>query len=177
MARKSGYVRRHGVMRRETLWFTGVAANTTLAASGAAAIVTSLNAAALALRPFTIIRTRGRIGITSDQGAATEIQDAAYGLCVVSDEAVAVGVTAVPTPTASSGSDLWFTYMRLMGRLTVDTNVGSDAQGLADVQEVDSKAARKVEEGQDVVEVVESDAGISFGCIVRSFSRMLIKLH
>ncbi len=58
MARKSGFVRRGGRMVRETIWFGQTETQTVLAAANTAAILTSLNAAALALRPFTIIRSQ-----------------------------------------------------------------------------------------------------------------------
>jgi len=176
MARKSGFVRRRGVMRRETAWFSGVSLETTIAAGGGAVLLTSLNAAALALRPFTVIRTRGRIGIRSDQSTTSETQDAAYGMAVVSDEAVAVGITAVPTPDASDGSDLWFVYERLMAQLQLKTAVGFDSAGLVDIQVIDSKAMRKVEPGQDMIEVIESSS-FSAGCIIRTYTRSLVKLH
>ena len=58
---------------------------------------------ALALRPFTILRTRMLIGLKSDQGAATEQQIVSYGKIVVSDDAAAVGLTAFPNPSGISG--------------------------------------------------------------------------
>ncbi len=173
-SRKSGFTLRSGVMRRESLWFEGAVANTTVAAASTAVLVTSLNAAALALRPFTVVRTRGRIGIASDQQVATELQDAAYGLAVVSDQAVAIGVTAVPTPDTDNGSDLWFVYERLMQGFFF----GSTAAFILTLEsrELDSRAMRKVEDGQDIVSVVETSS-ISDGVAIRSFQRLLIKLH
>ena len=46
--------------------------------------------------------------VESDQSAATELFIGNLGLAVVSDQATAVGVTAVPTPATDRGSDLWF---------------------------------------------------------------------
>ncbi len=43
-------------------------------------------------------------------------------------------------------------------------------------QKVDSKAMRKVEEGQTLVEVIETGA-LSSGVSVITFQRTLIKLH
>ena len=92
--------------KRLTSWFQFQPIRVTGAAGGT--IMFSLNAAALALRPFTIVRSRFEVGIISDQTAATEDQLGAIGMAVVSDQAVAVGVTAVPTPITDMGSDLWF---------------------------------------------------------------------
>ena len=51
---------------RKSFWFSGLHTRTTLAAASTATLVTELNAAALALRPFTVIRTRGYLTIVSD---------------------------------------------------------------------------------------------------------------
>ena len=80
--RKSGFITRGGVSRRETVWFGDVYTNTAVAAANTAVLLSSLNAAALALRPFTIVRTRGQLSIRTDQTAATEQQvgsDTCYG--------------------------------------------------------------------------------------------------
>jgi hypothetical protein len=95
VSRKSGFIQRSGQMRRKTTWIGGAYANIVLA-SGIPQIVTSLGAAALALRPFTIVRTRGVLLIGTDQEAADEAQRVIYGEAVVSDEASAVGFVNPP---------------------------------------------------------------------------------
>ncbi len=177
VGRKSGFIVRGGARKRETLWIGGVAFTQTLAAGTSVALVTSLNAAALALRPFTIVRTRGTILVRSDQHAADEGYGASYGEVVVSDQAVAVGITAVPTPTTDSSSDLWFVYEFILGELAFGTNVGFTDVGIERI--IDSKAMRKVEEGQDLVSVVEGPGagGGDGGSIIHGFSRTLVKLH
>jgi len=159
---------------RKTFWFSGVQTRTTLAASGNSVIITSLNAAALAVRPFTIVRTRGFISIGSDQTGAQEEQQASYGQVVVSDEAVAVGVTAVPTPDTSSGSD-WYVYFAMADQFIFVTGAGFQQANLFR-HVIDSKAMRKVEEGQDLIGVVQSGPS-SGGVIIRNFVRTLIKLY
>jgi len=172
--RKSGFILRSGVMRRETSWFAGSMVATTLVAASSAAIVTSLNAAALALRPFTVIRTRGRLLLQSDITGVTESYQAQYGHAIVSDQAVAVGITAVPTPNTDSGSDLWYVFETMMGGLRVTSDIGRFIE--TNTQEFDSKAMRKVEPGQDLVAVAEASS-ISNGLTLFSWERTLIKLH
>ncbi len=176
-AGKSGFIRRSGGRVRETLWIGGTAFSQTLVATTTTALVISLNAAALALRPFTIVRTRGIILVNSDQNTASEDYGASFGMAVVSDQAVAIGVTAVPTPTADNPSDLWFVYEFLIGRFVLGTNVGFVDAGRERV--IDSRAMRKVEDGQDVVSVVEGPgAGLTAnGSVIHAFHRMLVKLH
>ena len=176
MARRhSGFRQRVIASGRKTFWFAGVEARDTLASASSVAISISLNAAALSLRPFTIIRTRGFVGVRSDQTAASEDQNWAIGSIVVSDEAVAVGVSAVPTPDAQSASP-WFMYERGAERFLFISGVGVDPRMMSTNVVIDSKAMRKVEEGQDVISVVEASA-LSDGIVITSFFKYLIKLH
>ncbi len=173
--RKSGFIIRGGARKRETLWLGGTSFSQTLAAPTTVALVLSLNATALALRPFTVVRTRGILQVSSDQQGASEGYGASFGNAIVSDQASAIGVTAVPTPTVDNASDLWFVYEFLMGRFNFGTAVGFANVGVDRV--IDSKAMRKVEDGQDLVSVVEG-AGAGFsGSIISGFLRTLIKLH
>ena len=106
---RSTFRRQSGVVvPRETVWFEFGFVSSVLAASATAALVQTLNAAALALRPFTIVRTRMNWFVHSDQTAASEGFIGNAGFCVISDQAAAVGVAAVPTPATDMGSDLWF---------------------------------------------------------------------
>ena len=161
--------------RRETLWVGGIDTQATIAAGANPLLIGSFNAAALALRPFTIVRTRGLISLASDQVAASEIQHAAFGIAIVSDQASAIGVTAIPTPRTDSASDLWFVYEWLFNEFVLGDSTGFQEGGVK-TKEIDSKAMRKVEDGEDLVAVVEGGLvglGFDFG----SFFRVLIKLH
>jgi len=175
MARRfAGFRNRLVRQGRKTFWFSGTSVESAITAANTAVVQTSLNAAALALRPFTIVRTRGYFHIISDQLSANERYEAAYGLIVVSDQAVAIGVTAVPTPSTDSQSG-WFVYERGVDAHQFITGAGFQSHtGL--FQTFDSKAMRKVEEGQDVISVAETGPN-SQGVTVTAFSRILIKLH
>jgi len=170
-SRKSGFTLRSGVMKRETLWFQGVYQITTLA-TGVPVLLTSLNVGALALRPFTVVRTRGALLVGSDQTAAGEVQRAAFGAAVVSDQASAIGITAIPTPITDDASDLWFVYQPLLGLFRLATAIGIVQNNFQ--QDIDSKAMRKVEDGMDIVTVIENTGN---GADVVSYHRFLIKLH
>ncbi len=165
---------RGGRSVRESLWVPQISSLNTLAAGNTAVLMNSASAGLLALRPFTVVRTRGFIYCETDQTAAAERQAVNVGMAVVSDQASAIGVTAIPTPTTDSGSDLWWLYVSLMTSQlagAIDSQVGI---GL----EYDSKAMRKVEDGEDVVLVAESEApALTQGLILRHTGRFLIKLH
>jgi len=169
-SRKSGFVLRGGSMRRETLWFGHTFTDTTITAAGGT-ILTSANAALLALRPFTIVRTRLESFVRSDQAAAAEVFIGAYGQCIVSDQASAIGVSAVPTPVTDLSSDLWFVHQPFAGVFESGTGTNNGWR-----YEIDSKAMRKVQEGEDLVTVVEFSAlGSGFNFFVGG--RALVKLH
>ena len=174
-SRKSGFIRRGGVMRRESFWFSITVLEATLAAADTAGVLGSLNQAALDLRPFTIVRSRGFVSIRSDQVAASESQSAMFGQAVVSEQAAAIGVTAVPTPSTDGDSDLWMVFETLTSRFELLSSVGFDQQSLVSLP-IDSKAMRKVEGGQDVVIVAETST-VSTGAVVQMAVRQLIKLH
>ncbi len=169
--RKSGFIQRDGRTVRKTTWFANNFFDVTVAA-GTPQILSSLNAAALALAPFTIVRTRGVLLISSDQEAIDEDQKLIYAMAVVSTEAVATGVAAVPTPITESGSNLFFVFQPMVS----DFRFGSATSWTQtnQQQEIDSKAMRKVEQGQDVIEVIEC---LGTGVDALGFVKMLIKLH
>jgi len=174
MARKSGLVRRNNRMVRDTVWFSDAFVGTTLAAASTAVLVSSLNATGLAARPFTIIRSRGYLHVRSDQVAASETYVAALGFTVVSDQASAIGITAVPTPMTDLGSDYFYLHESVVGRLSFTTTAGYRETGQGRVY--DSKAMRKVDEDSDAITVVET-ASISSGAVITFGGRFLIKLH
>ena len=174
VGRKSGFIQRNGVMRRETVWFSFPFAQAMLAASATAALQYLLNVAALALEPFTVVRTRMNWLAISDQSAATETFIGNFGFAVVSDQATAIGVTAVPTPATDQGSDLWFMIDNWIGRFDF-IGTGTANQDLRS-KVMDSKAMRKVDIGQDIVGVVEAGIGGS-GVTINTAGRMLVKLH
>ena len=91
---------------------------------------------------------------------------------MVSDQASAIGVTAVPTPVTDFASDLWFFhkhFFAMESALTDRTRGGF-------IGSVDSKAMRKVNPDEDVVFVIQS-AAASSGLILNMAGRMLIKLY
>ena len=160
---------------RLTQWLDLPPTVTAFGASGGT-IILSLSTAEKALRPFTIVRTRMLIGIVSDQLAAGENQLGALGIAVVSDQASAIGVTAVPTPVTDLSSDLWLLHQFLFNTFSIASAVGYADDGMHQYA-VDSKAMRKVQDGEDVVVVGELDGANSSGFSMTIAGRMLVKLH
>ena len=168
-----GVIQRAG-QRRKTKWFQGLesAAFTNIAANSLVfqqGLSGTLNDA-----PFTAVRTRGILAVGSDQEAADEFQHVMFGQAVISDQAVAIGVTAMPTPRTDSGSDLFFVFEFIAN----DFRFGDATGFVTGVQErvIDSRAMRKVEDGQDVISVIEAGV-VGQGSSVQTFTRLLVKLH
>ncbi len=157
--------------KRLTSWFQFVHVENTITAAGGT-IYYTLNSAALALRPFTVVRPHFELHLRSDQASAIEHQAAAFGIAIVSDQATAIGVTAVPTPATDMGSDLWF----LQQNLFADESALTDRTRSSSKVSVDSKAMRKVDIGQDMVVVAEL-ASPSSGFILGVAGRMPAKVN
>ncbi len=146
--------------RRKTFWvgLGGTTGATSIAAS-TPLLHASLNAAALALRPFTVVRAVGSLWAGTDQSAATEVILGAFGNAVVDDRAVGVGVSAVPRPYSDISDSDWFQWGSFADRFTF-----KDATGFQGVQwyhtQYDQKGQRKVAIGQDIIQVIENIAGL-----------------
>ena len=159
--------------RRKSIWLSFAPSEVTLG-TGVEAIMFTLNAAALALRPFTIVRSHLEVMVRSDQSAAVETQICGVGLAVVSTEAVSVGITVVPSPITELGSSLWFVNKLLFGQENSLINLLLPQL----IASIDSKAMRKVEVGSDIVVVAENQSlGGSGGAIVTLGGRILIKTN
>ena len=131
------------------------------------------NATLLALRPFTIIRTRLRFLITSDQSIASETTIGAFGMIIVEEEAADAGVASLPTPAVEIDAP-WFVFEPFVHEIAFfdATGIQTPAGTLFDV---DSKAMRKVGLSQDLAMVGQTDS--SQGALISGFGRMLLKLH
>ena len=105
----------------------------------------------------TIRRTIGHINFASDQVAAAEGPDAAFGMIVVSAAAAAIGITAIPGPITDSSDDGWFVWQAM------DTFQGADSNKMSTLFPFDSRAMRRIEEGFVVAMMVET--GVGFGSI------------
>ncbi len=160
--------------KRQTSWFELQPQRNSFSSAGGT-ILFSLTAAELALRPFTVVRTRLLVSIESDQLIADEIQIGALGLAVVSDQANAVGVTAVPTPITDMASDLWFVHQLMYNSLGFATAVGFNPKMNTEYV-IDSKAMRKVDIGQEIVVVGELSAA-GQGFTLTTGGRILIKVN
>jgi len=121
----------------------------------------------------TVVRTRGLLIIESDSITATENPFGALGMAIVTEQAAAAGIASVPKPYADADQDQWFVWVPfgvaqgVIGGASLD---GHTAQYV-----IDSKAMRKVEEGDAVVVVIENADAVG-GLEYNINFRMLFKL-
>ncbi len=174
MARRFHGTRGRGP-RRETDWIALSPLVDTLDGSGTV-LVSTANAALQALAPYTIVRTHLYWSFQSDQVIASEFFACAIGMAVVSSQSAAVGVGSIPTPLTDLGSDKWLLWDFMTGAFNFQSAVGVDAQFESNHYRIDSKAMRKVEDGEASVLVLEAPA-FSSGMTVTTAGRQLIKLH
>ena len=172
MARRVGRARFVRPPPRSSVWI-GINIENIAVGPGATVLVGVLNAAALALRPFTVTRTRGIIQWQSDQAAASEYSFGALGCIVVSDQAVAAGVASIPEPLLNTDAP-FFVWEPFGDSFLFGDGTGFQGNALY-TQPVDSKAMRKVQNNEDVAFTVENGSG--FGAIFTMTARMLVKLH
>ena len=157
--------------RRVTSWLD--IPLTTSSLDGASALINSLTAEELQKRPFTIVRTYLEVLFHSDQQAANEVQNGAIGIAVVSDQALAIGVSAVPTPITDAASDMWLIHKWMMNAFTFASAVGFE-ENTGRLFSIESKAMRKVNNDQDVAIVIEGHT-TGEGATFTVAGRMLIK--
>ncbi len=159
---------------RSMVWIGTNSIETAVGASSAVLLI-SLNAAALAIRPFTIVRTRLVLHYQSDQATASEFTRAVYSMQVVTASASTAGIASLPTPITEPNSD-YFVYQPLIQNNVIASAIGfTEAVGQGRYWTVDSKAMRKVGQDDDVVGVVESAEAL--GWRMAAVGRMLVKLH
>ena len=160
--------------RRKTSWTVGPSGELNPSAVGASLFGVAAEAQ---LEALTIVRTRGELLIyTAVAGTALEGMQGAFGICVVSQNAAGVGVTAVPHPVTDVGWDGWL-YHRTWNVFSPTGSIG-DGSGAEGVRiEIDSKAMRKTKITDNVIAVIEVATLTGTYTIEAKFrSRILVKL-
>ena len=173
----SGF-RRGGTPRRQTLWGSGQNTTTavTVLAANSVQLDQALTEASLTeATPGTIVRTRGSLWVQSDQSAAIEAPFGAMGFSVVKEQARAIGVTALPAPSANANTEDWFVHLNWAQSILF-----KDASGVQvntfERYDFDSKAMRKILPGEAIVVMIDNRS-VAFGAEYILSFRILFKLH
>ena len=165
--------------RRKSEWVQSADATAiTVLGAGAATLVQSISEASLVaqgLQPSTVVRTRGHLFIQSDQSAAQEASFGAISFAVTSEPARAAGVGSVLTPLVDEDADQFFVYESWQA-FSGGPSTGALFSQPTSVVDIDSKAQRKVSQGEAIVVVIEIGHSAHGAQMVLKF-RMLFKLH
>ena len=117
----------------------------------------------------TMLRVVGGVMVASDQTAADETQVGAIGMCIVTDAALAVGITALPDPVSEIEDDMWFMYLPFCRTLNVADATGTQPN-FGEWFPFDQKAKRIVHTGSSIVLIganVSATAGMNVLPILR----------
>ena len=169
--RRSRFVR---PAKNTMMWFSMNLAPTTVVAT-TPILLGSWNAAALLLRPFTVIRSRIMVSARSDQFGAVEFQEGAVGFQIVTDSAVAAGIASLPTPISEASAD-YFIYRPYSVDVTFADATGYGDRSADSTFEIDSKAMRKCGHDDDLA-VTAQNLDPTHSVLVSMIGRILIKLH
>jgi len=151
--RKRSFVRRGG--KKNFLWVAAATTGINLAASTKQA--TSLLVVTDGGSDSTLYRIRGRFYVSPQNPFDTStVIGGAVGIIKVSDIAAGVGITAVEGPLTNAGSDwIWHSYFfASYFQAAVDTAVVNPGF----MVEIDSKARRRIDDNEQLVLVVETNA-------------------
>ena len=159
--------------RRRVSW--GVGPEGVVSASASVVSIFPTGAQAL-LDDLTVVRLRGELLLQLRTAAAVlDGFQYAAGICIVTENAFGVGVTAVPAPLDDIAWDGWFWHMQGTVR-SITTTVVEGSRYSGDRVVVDSKAMRKLHQTDIVIAVVQT---VETGDAVMQFdlwSRLLAKL-
>ncbi len=148
---------RGGGKRRGTTWIGPADQGYVAVATNTKVLVGSFDPFAVGMINPTLIRTRGGLSVIPGAFTADVAFIWAYGIGIVSDQAFAAGAASIPGPFTDSDWDGWQTWISGSARFEFGDATGFELQ--SEIQQVDSKAMRKVTDGETIVVMAESQAG------------------
>ena len=176
MARqRSGFHRDQGSRRRLTSWGEGPGDQSLTSISTTSFVI--LGSGIILLIPgLTVVRIRGELTLRfTSAGAADNGISFTYGIGIVSADAFAVGVTAIPNPQDDMEWPGWmwhgFTTFRAASATLADVGSASVVRIPVDV-----KAMRKLGENEILFAALDADESGTATATASFDSRMLVKL-
>ncbi len=160
--------------RRVSTWVAPADQDTVSVASGASVIVASFDASGNGMLAPTIVRSRGEVAVRNTAFGADVVIGGAFGICVVSDEAFAAGTASIPRPFDDADWGGWFVWQSFESLFSFDDATGNLGVNNTSLRyQVDSKAMRKVSDGETIVMMAESQTG---ALVIAMHIRMLLLL-
>ncbi len=127
------------------------------------------------LIPSTIVRTRGELWVHSDQSAANEMPFGALSMQVTSEPARVAGAASLLAPIIDEAADQFFVYQFFAGGNSGPSTGALFGQPWSQFT-FDSKAMRKIDDGQAIVIMMEN-ASAAHQCEFVLKFRILFKKH
>ena len=146
-----------GSVKRRSVWIAPALQAYVSVATATKVIISSFNPEASGIHFPTVVRTRGQVAIKATSAAVDNTSVGAYGVGVVSEDAFAAGVGSIPGPFSDADWPGWFVWRSFTYRFEFSDATGALLMNM--VQEVDSKAMRKVGLNEVIVTVAESFIG------------------
>ena len=122
-------------------------------------MISSFAPDALAILAATVVRVRGLFFVHPTAFGADLSYDGAYGLGVVSDEALAAGAGSIPRPFDDDDWTGWLVHGYFNERIEFTADGASILMLPVQKTVIDSKAMRKVRPNEALVWMVESRVG------------------
>ena len=174
MARSRGLSRGNARSRRKTSWDGGPGGTPTGLISSSVSSI--LGAGAVADEDgMTLVRVRGECSLMLASAASDgDGFIGALGIGIVTSEAFAIGITAMPTPLIDDDWNGWLWHQFFSVRVPVAAGIGSQSSEVRYV--VDSKAMRKLRLG-DVIFFAQESSEIGVATMhMMADTRVLVKL-
>ncbi len=152
--RTRGFSRGPSSHRRLNEWVAPPLQEYIAVASAGATIISQMNIE----EATTIVRTRGMVSIKPQAFSADLSTVGAFGVGVVSAEALTIGTTAIPEPYSDADWGGWLMWESFAYHFEVQSAVGTQFPASIQIN-VDSKGMRKVGSNEALVFVAESFTG------------------
>ena len=162
--------------RRQVSWSVGPEGSITGLAGAAVNVFPT--AVELTIDGATIVRSRIdlTLGLTTVTAAGDGFARLAFGMCVVTQNAAGVGVTALPDPLVDVNWDGWFVHWQGALWSTAAGGVSADDGIAAQRLSLDSKAMRKIHATDVVVAMFTNSTEVGAAVMTaRLISRILFK--
>ena len=175
MPRSRGFTRGSHSSRRKTVWQEGPFGIASVSAAGTVFFTTGQT---VQTGGNTMIRTRGELvaGLTLVTTANDGFSRVAFGLGIVTAEAFAIGVTAMPSPLDDITWPGWFEF----GTFGLFQPVAGDVADSLTAQiriPIDSKAMRKLDQGTVLFGAIEVADEVGAATLTAKLNtRTLLKL-
>ena len=121
--------------------------------------------------PATFVRARGLFSVGVQATSADKTILGAFGAAIVTDQAFAAGAASIPGPWTENDWGGWFVHQVFSLQFEFTTDIGWNI--IQSTYVIDSKAMRKIGDGETLVLMVETSAA---DCQVNPAVRFLVKL-